>query len=162
MGLSANSSRPEEETWLSRRTNRNRTHFGRVPSPRERSREGLLQDWYGSDRARLEVLAHQPTARPIEQVLGEVMSRFARGEAALFEKIRGGWPDMVGADIARHTRVAALRDSVLRIEVSSSTWRYVLEREHRDRILERVQAFSQGTVSRIRFIPPGRQAPDQA
>jgi len=66
------------------------------------------------------------------------------------------WPDLVGADVARRALPVGLRDRVLTVEVRSTTWLYVLQREHRDEVCARLRAATAGDVTDVRFVPPGR------
>jgi len=143
--------------WLDRRAYRKRTHFGRRPSLHERRREELLQDWYGSDRGKLEVVAHQRPAREIRNVVDQVFSELGRQDIMRLEVLRQHWAELVGVDVARHTSPAGFRGRTLDVEVSSSSWLYVLEHEHKGRILERVKAFTEGGFTALRLVPAGRR-----
>lgn len=142
--------------WLQRRANRGKTHFARRPSRREQARERLLKDWYGSDRGRIEIMARQSHGRPIAGVVGEILANMPRNEPALLERLRQHWPELVGRDVAAQTRPAALDHGWLQIEVANSTWRFILEREHKSSVDKRLRAFAEGRLTGIRFVPAGR------
>ena len=145
--------------WLERRTNRQRTHFSRRPSLSERRREQLVRDWYGGEIARLEILAHQPAARPVSSVLGGVFAKIGKKDVLLLGELCSGWPDLVGPDVAANTRPVAVRGDVLTIEVASASWLYVLQHERNDQIAEKVQAFTSGRITLVRMLPQGTYRP---
>jgi len=144
--------------WLQRRANQNRTHFGRGPNRVERSREELLLDWYGEKLAPGEIAARQKPARPVSEVVDGVLAKLGLREAALLEQVERRWSEIVGADVSRYTRPVAVRRTSLDIETESSTWQYVLQREHKHRILARIEDLTGGGITDIRFVPPGRHA----
>ncbi len=143
--------------WLDRLENRDRTHAGRHASLRERRRESLLCDWYGPDAARAEILAHQTAAKPVGDVVARVLQGFGMEGAGILGDLQEGWGKLVGADMARHTEPAAVQGTRLIIEVSDSTWLYVLERQHRKVIESKVREFTGGKIAEIRFLTAGRR-----
>lgn len=92
--------------------------------------------------------------------MGELLDEALRGigsaEMRLLERVRELWPDLAGADIARRALPVALRAGVLTVEVANATWRYVLEREHQERLRLRLSEATAGAAAAIRFVPPGR------
>lgn len=144
------------ESWLDRRANRGRTHFRRHSSFRERSREQALKDWYGAAEGVAEIVAHQSRAVPIADVVAEVLAGFGMQDALLLDELREKWPALVGADIARRTHPVMIQRGVLHIEVTGTTWCYVLEREHKTRILAEIRRVGAEQVTALRFVPLGR------
>jgi len=132
------------------------THDGRRPTPSERRREEALEDWYGPEEAPGEIAAHRSPPRPVGAVLDDVLSRLGMGDAVVLEKIQAQWAELVGADVARRARPSGLRGTALTVAVSSPTWLYVLEREHRVKITERLKAATGGAVVQVFFVPQGR------
>ncbi len=148
----------QAECWLDRGANRRRTHFGRRPNPVERRREAALKDWYGPDEARLQITARQRPARPITGVVDQVLARVNTPEIALLNRLRSGWPELVGADIARHTAPVGVWRATLDVEVTDATWLFVLQREHAAALNERVAEATTGAIRRVRLVPAGRHA----
>ena len=142
---------------MDRLDNRERTHYGRGPSRREASRQQALQDWFGHEAGLLEAVAHQTSAKPVGALVDDVLAGFGQGDMLVLERFRSNWAELVGADIAAHSAPLALRGRDLMIEVADASWRYVLEREHKGRILARVRSFAKGRVDGIRLVPPGRR-----
>lgn len=50
------------------------------------------------------------------------------------------WIDVVGGEVARHTRATLLRGGVLRVEVDSAAWLYELSNLSQDELLEKLRA----------------------
>ncbi len=146
----------DKNNWLDRKTFSSKTHFQRGLSRREHSREALLQDWYGPEFAANEIIAHQSKAKGINEILPAIFSEIGMEEAALLEDLISSWQQLVGIDVAKQTSPVALQRGVLIVEVANATWRYILEREYRSKMTERVQDFSGGKIRNIRLSPPGR------
>ena len=72
----------------------------------------------------------------------DVLSRMLRasplGHSLEHVEIYDVWRAAVGAEIARHTRVAGIKGNVLRIEVDSSPWLYELSGFRKQQILTRL------------------------
>jgi hypothetical protein len=143
--------------WLDRTENRQRTHFGRQPSRREAAREDLLRTWYGEDLGGREVVEHQRGAVAVGEVIPSVFQRFGIRFDPLLAELQEQWERLVGTDVARNCCPCQLQGRVLCVETADSTWRYVLETTHKQSILSTVQAFTQGRVTGLRFVPSGRR-----
>ena len=50
-------------------------------------------------------------------------------------EIYSTWRDVVGAEVARHTRVGGVKGNVLRVEVDSSPWLYELSGFRKNQLL---------------------------
>ena len=124
----------------------------------ERRRERTLADWYGPELAPGEIGAHRAGARPLGELLDDALRGICTGDVLVLERVRELWPSLAGADVARRALPVALREHVLTIEVANATWRYVLEREHQERLSRRLRDATAGEVVDIRFVPPGRTA----
>ena len=145
--------------WLERRENRNRSHFARRPSRRERDREAVLTDWFGPDRAPAEIEALRPPARLAGSVIEEVFENLGMSEGVVLDKLKAAWGGMVGVDGARRSRPIALQHGVLRVEVDNSTWLVQLRQEHYAHVLEAVRHMTGNKVRDLRFVVAGRYAP---
>ena len=60
----------------------------------------------------------QPLGDLVPRVLGDLGYDAANALTELVER----WEDAVGAEVARHARPAALRDTTLEVSVDSSVW----------------------------------------
>jgi len=144
--------------WTDRAGRHRYTHHARYATPEERRREQALTDWYGADQAPAEIAAHRSPARLVSELVDEALGRLGLADVAVLERVRSLWPTLVGADVARRALPVGVRDHVLTVEVNSSTWLYVLEREHRERVTVRLRTATGGEVAEVRFVPPGRLA----
>lgn len=143
--------------WLDRRDNAGRTHFRRRPGKLERSRETALQDWLGPDLASAEIVQHQHGAIDAGSVVTQVLAELHIGPPPLLAQLQDNWAKLVGADVARRSQPTALQGERVVIEVTDSTWLYVLERVQKPGILAKVQALTNGQIKDIRFVAGGRR-----
>ena len=147
--------------WLDHRERRHYTHEYRGASRRERSREQVLRDWYGSEPAVFEALAHKRFAVHVGEALDDVLAAsFGMADSVLLEAVQDAWPELVGEQIAAQSRPAALRKGRLDIEVHNASWLYVLKTTQAEAIAERVAEFSDGKVTDVRLVPGGRSRTD--
>ena len=140
--------------WLSRSEYRQTSRHGH-PSSREASRERALTDWIGEDRRPGVFADLRPEARTMTDLVQDVLDSVKNPDLARLEKIQGAWPELVGADIARQSRPSRINKHLLYVEVPSSTWRFVLESQHKAGIGARVVAFTQNAITGVLFVPPG-------
>jgi len=143
--------------WLDRAERRNRTHFARRPSLRERSREQVLRDWFGEERATGEILAHQSPAVHIAGPLDSALTRLGLRRPVDLERLRDDWAEIVGADLAHYCQPVALHGTCLDVEVVDAAWLYELRTMHSREIQARVERASEGRVNTVRFAPHGRR-----
>ena len=152
----------DQPFWMEREDNRRKTHWRRRPSLRERRREWLLREWYGTSWASEEIVERQPPAHMIAEDIDRLMAKTGGAERALLEQLRREWPDIVGADIAKYTAPDSLQNQRLLVEVSHPAWMYVLEREHMPVLIERIQAAAPDRIREVRLIQKGRRRPEDA
>ncbi len=145
---------------MERGDNRRKTHWRRRPSLRERRREWLLREWFGADRASEEIVERQPPAHLIAEDIDRLMAKTGGAERALLEQLRRDWADIAGADIAKYTAPYSLQNQRLLVEVSHPAWLYVLEREHKPVLVERIQAAAPDQIREVRLIQKGRRRPE--
>lgn len=158
--MSANQPPTDDDPyWLDQRDNRQRSHFGRQPSGRERGREDVVRDWYGDQLADAEIAARQAPAVCVKDGVEEVLKRLGLFRNLLLEDLRAQWESLVGKDIARRATPVAIYGSRLDIEVFESSWLYILDSMHKKAILAKVGAETDGKISEIRFVAGGRHAP---
>lgn len=142
---------PTDDHWLQRRENRQRRHEARRPSARERAREELLRDWYGDHAGRHEIAGRQPGATAIGDMLTEVMRDVLPAGSGLLWQIQAAWPELVGAEIAKHAFPVAVWNRRLDVTVPEAPWRYVLESAHKKTIVERIKTLTAGQVCEVRL-----------
>lgn len=127
---------------------------------RERRREWLLREWFGAERAGEEIVERQPPAHLIAEDIDRLMAKTGGAERALLEQLRRDWADIAGADIAKYTAPYSLQNQRLLVEVSHPAWLYVLEREHKPVLIERIQAAAPDQIREVRLIQKGRSRPE--
>lgn len=147
---------PRTPQWTERTGRHRLTHAERGATALERRRERTLAEWYGPALGPAEIGAHRAGPRPLADVLDETLRGISSGDACVLERVRALWPSLAGADVARRALPVAYREHVLTVEVANATWRYVLEREHLQRLRGRLSEATAGAVSEIRLVPPGR------
>lgn len=71
-------------------------------------------------------MSRRPGARTRPQAVGELLARVLEdlggGETARALRIAERWEEVLGADVAAHSRPVALRRGVLEVAVDSSVW----------------------------------------
>jgi len=99
------------------------------------------------DRTRHGLEARRPTpereVRCIDSILGEVMEGLRVPEREETKLLRGAWPELVGAQIAAHSRPGRVENGALRVFVNHPGWMPELRRIDRvliSRIRERYPA----------------------
>lgn len=158
----SDSEKDNDRFWMERRDNRRKVDWRRKPSWRERRREWLLRDWFGAARAPEEIVERQPPAHWIGEDVDRFLAKSGGEERTLLDRLRRDWSTVAGADIAKYTEPYSLRNEQLLVEVSHPAWLYVLEREHKPVLVERVQAAAPGQIRDVRLIPRGRRSPNEA
>lgn len=118
-----------------------------------------MRDWYGEDLAPGEILAHRSPPRLAGDIVDDALWLAGLGNRYQLDKVLALWPTLVGPELARRTQPRSVREGVLTVEVASASWLYVLEREHHATIRDRLREATGGTVTELRFEPPGRGVP---
>ena len=89
--------------------------------------------------------------RSLADLLGNVLGRSPLRPGLERQRALECWPEVVGEEIARHTRAVSIHEGVLRVQVESSVWGQELVLL-RSRILEGfAQRLGPGEVREIRF-----------
>lgn len=68
-------------------------------------------------------------------VLGRILDASALGHNIEHVEVYETWREVVGGEIARHTRVTGVSGNVLRVEVDSSPWLCELSSFHKRQLL---------------------------
>ncbi len=115
----------------------------------------ILEEWYGSETGSSETVSHLPEPVTIQEVLGNLMN--AGGcTGDLFVRIRDGWEDIVGKDITDVSAPKSLKDGILYVGVSNSTWLMELRNYSRKMIVEKLAGkYGKDAVKDIVFVPAG-------
>ena len=131
--------------------NRQRRHEARRPSAQERAREELLREWHGDGAGCQEIMAHQPGATAIGDVLTAVMRDVLPAGSGLLWQIQAAWPELVGPEIAKHAFPVAVWNRRLEVAVPEAPWRYVLESAHKKTMVARLNTLTAGQVCEVRL-----------
>lgn len=86
---------------------------------RRREYYQMLRNWYGAERAAIEISAHTPQAVELSSVIDSVCSDIRSPEVAHFIELESHWEKIAGP-AARLTRPARLHEGVLYLEVPHS------------------------------------------
>jgi len=142
--------------WMDAKDRAHLTHWGRRPSVRERSRETLLRQWYGETEGNAEIAARRSPPVHIGRVVGSVMRDLGLSRNVLLEELLDSWSAVVGDDVARRSVPSDIQGATLTVEVSDSSWMYMLQTVHRQRIVDELRRISDNKLRDIRFVPHGR------
>ena len=142
--------------WMEPRERARSTHFGRRLSPTERRRAEVMRDWYGSTRAREEILAHRKPPEHISTALRGVIRELGLGHNTLLHSVADRWETLFGADVGAKARPVDLNGKTLVVEVTESTWMYVLKTMHLHEMKRRLAEETGNRITDIRLVPAGR------
>ncbi len=126
---------------------------------RNDSIDWLRRDWYGMDRGRSEIAARQAAPVPIADALDQAVRSILPKSMVMLGKVRSEWPEIAGAENARHTEPSFLKDGILFVEISHPAYRMALDTPRvRKLLLEKLQErFGESFCSGLRFVPAGRR-----
>ena len=82
---------------------------------------------------------HAKPAALLNTVVPHVMKGLGLEQRLQQSQVFFLWPDIVGADIARHAQPVALRGNLLVVAVDHPVWLQELSRYHKPLILQKVQ-----------------------
>ena len=142
-----------KEFWGGQEDRRNSGYY-RGNSKKENSRARLIKDLYGSDRARLELEAHQRPEEHISESLAEILAQAKMDDRVQFSDLLDKWPELVGESVSTYCSPTAIKGKTLMIEVTHASAMHVLETYKKKEILKRVRSVCTDVLS-IRFIPSG-------
>jgi predicted nucleic acid-binding Zn ribbon protein len=115
-----------------------------TPSLRAR----VLREWQPFGVASLNV----PTGSPASQLVPEVMKKLGLEQRLRESQAFFLWPEIVGADVARHAQPVSLRSGLLVVSVDHPVWLQELSRYYKPMILQKVQErVGKKAVRDIRF-----------
>ena len=143
----------DDNYWGGQEDRRNKAHY-RGNSRKENQLRGLLQDLYGSNRARLELESHQRPDCHISEMIGSILKNAKIDDRAQFSDLLDRWEELVGVSVCTLCRPPAINGSTLMIEVDHSSAMHILETYNKKDILKRVKSIC-SDIRFIKFIPSG-------
>ena len=78
-----------------------------------REHYGLLRNWYGPERAAVEISAHTPQPLALSDVVEAVCGDIRSPEVAHFIELETSWEEIIGPAMARLARPVRLQEKVL-------------------------------------------------
>ena len=87
---------------------------------KRRIRYSMLAQWYGDERAEVEISAHTSQARRIDTLLDDILVKIRRPENGVLLTLRSKWSEVVGTMFAKFTEAESLKDGVLTLKVRHS------------------------------------------
>ena len=78
-----------------------------------REHYGLLRNWYGPERAAVEISAHTPQPVALSEVVDAVCGDIRSPEVAHFIELETSWEKIIGPAMARLARPVRLQEKVL-------------------------------------------------
>ena len=151
------SGRGGDSSWLSSSEGPRRLSPKARLDENEWARHELVRDFFGAKAMPGLMSRHAGRARALSGLMENAVDELRSHQAPLpLVKAQRLWPELVGADLARICRPVELRPGgSLLVAVDSSSWRFLLEREHKKRLLAELRRQVQG-IGDLRFVPPGR------
>jgi predicted nucleic acid-binding Zn ribbon protein len=115
------------------------------------------------ERERLRLPDRRPPAgvgdaSTIAAIIPSVMKQFGLGDQHWLETVDGEWPEMVGKDVAKHTRIGGITDKNLTVYVDNTVWLSELSRYGREKMLGNLQKrFGADRIRSVKLLlDPGR------
>ena len=122
---------------------------------KRRSLMPLLRDWFGKERASIEMTAYTPGPVNAADVMRELCENLIDEDVSLFITLDTRWKEIIPGKLAACAKPARFADGVLYLEVRHSA----LVREltpSLDLFLARIaKAVGEGKVREIRLVPSG-------
>lgn len=87
---------------------------------KRRERYTMLAQWYGHERAAVEISSHTCQPRKIDTLLDDILVKIRRPENGVLLTLRSKWGDIVGSMFAKFTEAESLKDGVLTLKVRHS------------------------------------------
>ena len=87
---------------------------------KRRNRYAMLAQWYGPERAAVEISAHTCQPRKIDFLLEDILVKIRRPENGVLLTLRSKWSEIVGSMFAKFTEAESLKDGILTLKVRHS------------------------------------------
>ena len=88
---------------------------------------------------------------PLSKPLDAVRAELGLPEPDALERLRAAWPEVVGDDLAPHTRIRTLREGTLTVAVDAPVWATPLRYQRAD-IATRARAVTGGPVDELHIV----------
>ena len=133
--------------------------------PGERPGDDARRHWYRAGGWELErVRSRLPPGRPRPpwrepsaggDIVRGIVAKFGLADTVALDALRADWPAIVGEDLARHCRPAALEGDTLVVGASGGVWMFELRRQARTGLLAAVRRNGAGRDVRRIVVRPG-------
>ncbi len=118
----------------------------------------LLRDWYGYDRAGLEITEYCPEPRPIGKEAEKILKKTVSADISDAIRIRENWKSIAGAQIAVISLPLNMHAKVLTLEVKHSVWLRELSGPVKKTLIKKVNKFLEREGCKdLKCVPAGRQ-----
>ena len=90
--------------------------------------------------------------------IDKALKKLVNKEIAFLRKMKDGWADIAGQQLAKFTQPSSFYKGTLYVEVSHPAWLMQLGKKEKDMLLEKVhEAAANKTCLNIKFVPQGRR-----
>ncbi|MBN4074152.1 DUF721 domain-containing protein [bacterium AH-315-E10] len=145
----------KDKEWLTPRDHKNRSHKWRQRSRNERARESLFRDWYGVDLGRMEVEGRQEAAKPMSELIDNVLDAHASADHRAVRHLTDAWSELIGPELSSHCSPRSIKRKILLIEVPNSGWLFRLQ-QIKGEIFRKLEPSSENTFTSIQFVAGGK------
>lgn len=90
-------------------------------------------------------------AKPVKEIVAQVVTRHGLGRILASEELADAWQDIVGVEIAAHSRPGAIRSGKLEIIVTHSAFKQELQYQESRIVAQLVQEAPALAIRGIRF-----------
>ena len=122
----------------------------------DRIQEELFVEWFGEDRAMLELESRQQPSRNIAGIVSELLISLDKDDDILLRELVDTWRELVGPEIQRHASPRQIKNGFLFIEVYEAPWRFHLEINLKPEIERIIQRVSNNRIKGIKFVTGGK------
>lgn len=118
----------------------------------------LLNDWYGSERAKTEITAYTPKTVAVGEAADKILQKTISPELFKTIRITENWKKIAGAQIAKISSPLNCQRKILYVQVNNSVWlRELATGPAKEMILQKVNdLLGEKYCKDIKFIPGGR------
>ena len=118
----------------------------------------LLSDWYGRERAGIEINAYTPKTESVGDVADKILKKTVSPDLLRTIKITENWKKIAGAQIAKISSPLNFKQKVLYIQVNHSVWlRELSIGPAKAMIIAKInELYGEKLCKDIKFIPGGR------
>ncbi|MDD5698693.1 MAG: DUF721 domain-containing protein [Victivallaceae bacterium] len=118
----------------------------------------LLNDWYGPERAKVEITAHTPKVESVGEAARRLLKKTISPDLLRTIEITENWPQIAGPQIARIAAPVSFKRKILYIQVSHSIWLQELSSgPAKEMIIRKInELYEEAPCREIKFLPAGR------